>query len=258
MAAYVNRATYLLSRGRPAAQIALYYPTSSMWLGADESNTSVLAIARQLLEGQRDFDFVDEQALSSLQDFDFVDEQALSSPLRHVRNGLKNLSGQVYRAVIIPSVAAISRAALNRLRAFSAAGGRVLLLGRPPALVVERSFLKAAGPADMGWAIQEPSGELTSRIIASLPAPDVVLDPPCPAVKYLHRSWRDADLYFFFNSSSEKLSFRAALAGRGRVQRWDAASGRIETVKDAIVEKGVVHIPLLLESYKTHFIVIAH
>jgi len=34
----------------------------------------------------------------------------------------------------------------------------------------------------------------------------VILDQPCAPVKYVHRHWRDADLYFFFNEGTEKQS----------------------------------------------------
>ena len=110
VAAYINRISYILSQGRPAAQIALYHPTSSMWLGDDESNTSVLAITKSLLERQRDFDFVDEQALCSV--------------LKPDGGTLKNLSGQSYRAVIIPSVTAMSKTTLECLKKFKESGGK--------------------------------------------------------------------------------------------------------------------------------------
>jgi hypothetical protein len=242
MAGYVNRASYLLSMGRPAAQIALYFPTSSLWLGNEDANTSVLSITQNLLERQRDFDFIDEQAISSI--------------LTLEDGALKNLSGQSYHAVIIPSVSAISKAAVARLRAFADSGGRVIFLGREPSLVVEKTFLKAAGPMDISWAVREPSGELTPRVMEALPQPDVMLDQSCPVVKYLHRRLRDADLYFFFNEGTEKQSRTAVLAGSGQVQVWDAASGRIEALSDISSEKGVVRLPLVLEPYETKFIII--
>ena len=239
---YTNRACYLLSQGRPAAQVALYYPTSSLWLGDNDANMSVLTIARQLLERQRDFDFVDEQALSSVMTLE--------------GGAFKNLSGQSYRTVIIPSVSAISKAALDRLRAFAASGGRVIFLGREPSMVVEKTFLKAAGPTDLGWAVREPSGELTARVIEALPRPDVALDQPCPSVKYLHRHLRDGDVYFFFNESAEKQSRKVMLAGSGQAQVWDAASGRTETQAADCSEDGFVRLPLELKLYETKFIVI--
>jgi len=51
--------------------------------------------------------------------------------------------------VIIPSVVAISQAALDRLRAFAQGGGTVISLGRAPALVVGQTFLHARGPAQL-------------------------------------------------------------------------------------------------------------
>ena len=242
LAAYSHRASYLLSLGRPAARIALYHPTTSMWLGDEESNQSVLAIAQQLLERQHDFDFADEHSLASV--------------LKLESGELKNLSGQGYRAVIIPAARALSKTALERLQKFAASGGSVIFLGREPSLIVEMTFLKAQGAAKLDYALREPSGELTPRVMKALPPPDVVLDQPAAAVKYLHRRWRDADLYFFFNESTEKQSHQAVLTGSGRAQVWDAATGRIETLAGAAAEKGVMRLPLTLEPYETKFIII--
>ena len=242
LAEYVHRASYLLSMGQPAAQIALYYPTSSLWLGDEDADASAWKIARQLLEHQRDFCFVDELALSSL--------------LTLEEGVFKNQSGQCYRAVLIPSVSAISGVALERLRTFAASGGRVVLLGREPTLVVERTFLGAGGPANLGWAMREASGELTSRILAALPEPDVILDRPCPAVKVLHRRWHGAELYFLFNESGEAQSFRAACVGTGQVQVWDAASGHIRALSGATVETGRAHMSLTLAPYEGLFVLI--
>jgi hypothetical protein len=242
VARYIHRAAYLLSQGRPAAQIALYHPTMSLWLGDNDADASVLKIARQLLERQRDFDFVDEQALSGV--------------LTLQGGQFKNLSGQSYRAVIIPPTSAISKAAIDRLRAFVDEGGKVILLGREPGLVVEKTFLKAAGSTDMSWAVREPSGELTSAVLQALPPPDVTLEQSNPAVKYLHRRLRDADLYFFFNESNEKKSCKATPAGSGQVQVWDAATGRIEPLAGDTIENGAVRLKLEMEPYQTKFIVI--
>ncbi|MFC1716851.1 glycosyl hydrolase, partial [Candidatus Poribacteria bacterium] len=199
-------------------------------------------IARELLERQRDFDFVDEQSLSSILE---------------LGNGtLTNLSGQSYRAVIVPSVSVISKTALDRLREFAASGGCVIFLGREPSLLVERTFLKATGPPDLDWAARKPSGELTACVMEALPQADVLFDIPCPSVKYLRRRWRDADLYFFFNESDEERSFQTTLAGNGQVQVWDATSGRIEVLAGVSSENGIVRLPLTLAPYDSRFMII--
>ena len=242
VAQYMNRATYLLSQGRPAAQIALYFPTSSMWLGDDQSNTSNLAIVQKLLEKQLDFDFVDEQALSSI--------------LTINKDALVNLSGQSYKVVIIPAITALSQAASDKLKAFVAAGGKVIFMGREPSVIVKRSFLNAKGPDKMDWAIREPSGELTQTVLNALPHADLTLDQPSPSIKYLHRHVKDGELYFFFNEGTKKLTNKAILAGIGKPEFWNAFSGKIEAISGATSNKGFVSLPLTLEPYETKFIII--
>ena len=242
VAKYINRATYLLTSGRPAAQIAVYFPTSSMWLGDDESNKSNLAIVQKLLEKQLDFDFVDEQALSSV--------------LIVNKGALVNLSGQSYKAVIVPSITAISKAASDKLKAFVAAGGKVILMGREPSILVEQTFLKSKGPDKMEWAIREPSGELTQTVINALPQADVTLDQPSPSVKYLHRHIKDGELYFFFNEGTKKQTAKATLFGTGKPELWNAFTGMIETISGTSSNKGYITLPLTLEPYETKFIII--
>jgi hypothetical protein len=104
--------------------------------------------------------------------------------------------------------------------------------------------------------VREPSGELTPRVIEALPPPEVVLDQPCPPVKYLHRRWRDADLYFFFNESDQPQTRQAALTGVGPVQVWDANAGSIGPAGNAAAGNGTVRLRLELEPFGTKFIVV--
>ena len=62
---YVRRMSYLMSIGRPDATVALYLPSSSMWLGGDVSDQQFVSTERMLSEHQIDFDIVDEDALAS-------------------------------------------------------------------------------------------------------------------------------------------------------------------------------------------------
>ena len=242
-AMYLNRVCYVLSQGRPTAKIGLYYPTFSLWLGNDEADKNVLDVTRQLLENQRDFDFVDEQALSSVMKLD--------------GNKFTNLSGQSYQTIIVPPITAISKASLNRLKSFAQNRGKVIFLGDAPSLVVEKTFLDAKGPADISWAVREPSGELTESVLKSLPEPDVSLNQTCPAIKYLHRRLGDADVYFFFNESNQKQSLTATLrAAKGQAQIWDLMTGSIETVAGVSAENGLVNLPLEMQAYRTKLIVI--
>jgi hypothetical protein len=241
-AAATHRAQFLLAQGRPAAQIAVYAPTPSFFLGDRDANTSILQISQGLTEAQRDFDYVDEAALASV--------------MKLQAGGFTNLSGQTYRAVIIPSITAISQAALDRLHAFAQAGGVVISLGRVPALVTGPTFLHAGGPANLDWAVREPAGGLTAAVFAALPPPDVSLDQPAPGLKATHRRLRDADVYFFFNEGKESVTRTVTLAGTGTVQVWDAATGQIAPVAGTEPAGGAVKLPLTLAASESRFIVI--
>ena len=240
---YISRAQYLLSVGRPAAQIALLHPTDSMWFGDRESDTDTLKVVTQLLEHQVDFDHIDGESLVSVCTLE--------------RGGLKNLSGQIYRAVIVPTSTVIQKSVLARLRAFAATGGKVVFIGRTPTLVIDRTFLNPEASAlDLSFATLEPTPEITAKVLAALPAPDVKLDSACPPIKYIRRSLKDGDVYFFFNESAQTQTRTATLVGRGPVQVWDATTGTIHPLTGVAKATGTVALPLTLAPQEARIVVI--
>ncbi len=239
---YVSRAQVLLALGRPAAQVALFHPTDSMWLGDQESDDVTVKLVTQLMEHQVDFDHIDSDGLATVCTLDGA--------------GLKNLSGQIYRGVVVPTSTVITKAVLERLRAFAAAGGKVVFVGRTPTMVEDKNFLTAGGPPDLSFATLEPTPEITDRVIAALPPPDVKLDSACPPIKYIHRSLKDGEVYFFFNESKDSQTRTATLAGSGQAEVWDAASGKISPVDGAKAGAGSVTVPLTLAGQETRFIVL--
>jgi alpha-L-rhamnosidase len=247
LAWYANRAGYLMAIGRPAAQVGLYYPTGSLWMGDEEADRSTTRLGWQLLEHQVDWDYFDEQSLSSVA----VIEDG----------GFKNSSGQVYRAIVIPSTVVISKTGLERLRGFVKAGGKAIFVGKTPKLVVDKTFWDAKDTPDLSFAtLMEPSGDITPRVLAALPKPDVKLDSEFPRLAYTHRSWRDAEMYFFFNESNKEESCVANLAGHGQVQIWNLTTGDIHPIVGAISgatgEGASVRIPLLFEPYEAKVLVV--
>jgi len=240
---YYSRAQHLMAIGRPAAQVALYHPTDSYWMGDREADTANVKLVSQLMEQQVDFDHIDEDALASVCTLE--------------GGTLKNLSGQVYRAVVMPSCSVIEKRVLDRLRAFAAGGGKVVFVGRTPALVVDRSFLHPEpGAPDLSFATLEPTEAITAKVIAALPKPDAKLDAPAPAVKYIHRKLKDGDVYFFFNESAQAQARTATIDGTGQVQIWDAITGKIRPLADAAEAKGSAVVPLALAAHEGRFIVI--
>jgi hypothetical protein len=244
--AYVNRITYVLAQGRPAAQIGVYIPSSSFWFNDAQANTDFLAVVHQLMQHQRDVDF--------------VDEGALSSGLKLQGGALINASGQAYRGIVVPPVDAMSKAALDHLRAFAQAGGKVIFLGHAPKLVMDRNFITATGPADISWAMFEDQVAVTPKLLAELPEPDVAVDQDTTWLKYNHRRLKDADVYFFFNEGGDPLDLKATVATNGTAQAaqvWDGRTGQIETLPGATFTGSKSVLPLKIGPWETKLVVIS-
>jgi len=240
---YVTRAGYLMAIGRPAAQVALYHPADSYWLGDQEADTVTVELTTELMQHQVDFDHIDQDSLGSI-----------DTP---EAGGIKNLSGQVYHAVVVPTSTVIQKNVLECLRALAASGGKVIFVGRTPTMVVDKTFLHPEpGVPDLSFATLEPTPAITDKVIAALPAPDVKLDAPCPPLKYMHRALKDGDVYFFFNESSEAQTRTATLVGRGQVQVWDAMTGAIHPLAGVGPANGKIAVPLALGPQESRFIVI--
>ena len=242
MMASINRACYALSQGRSEARIAMYYPSLSFWYSDFKPNGVMWTLTQQLLEQQHDFDFVNDEAIAEIMT---------------LKNGsFTNLSGQSYQAVILPSVSAISQNALDRLQAFAQGGGKVVIIGDEPELVVGKSFMSASKPKDLSWTIKEKNIELTDKVKVVLPAPDVILDQPCGNLKVLHKRWHDADVYFLFNEIKEPLSRTITLMGTGSAQQWVTRTGHIKTIPATVHAKGKMQLPLEFEPYEAKLLVI--
>jgi len=240
--------SYLLSVGEPTAAIAIYYPTTSGWLGDFTANAVALEVAQQLLEHQRDFDF--------------VDEESLQSGLKVEAEAMVNRSGQRYRTIVIPPVKVISQTALAQLENFARAGGTVIFVERLPELIADRTYLHAAnGPTSLPWATLVTAAELSVRSQSLLPQPDVILErspagTSCPAVKYHHRRLADGEVYYLFNESPDALDLRVLLEGVGTPQYWDATTGSRCRPAAWTRDGKYVRLPLTLDPYEARTIVL--
>jgi hypothetical protein len=246
IAMYGNRGGYLMSIGRPAAQVGLYHPGNTIWMGGDaanEADRSTTKLGWQLFEHQVDWDYFDEQSLSSV--------ATISN------GGFTNLSGQTYKAIVFPSMTVITRTGLARLKEFVQQGGKVIFVGKTPSLILDKTFMDAKDKPDLSFAtLIEPSGDITPAVIAALPKPDVKLDASFARLTYTHRKFTDGDMYYFFNESDKAETRTATIAGHGTAQDWDLATGEIHPMLGTTVAGDSVTVPLSLGPYEAKVIVV--
>ncbi|MBV9084304.1 MAG: beta-galactosidase, partial [Acidobacteriaceae bacterium] len=155
---YVRRLSYTLAAGRPGADVALYLPTSALWMNHTEADTRFVSAERLLSERQIDFDIVSDDALAR--------DLALDA------RGFTTLSGNTYRTVILPHTSALSEATYERLKMFAAYGRKVLFLDGVPQQLSGRTFLnsRTVAHADFGWA----------QIVSGAPLPATPTPPAYP------------------------------------------------------------------------------
>jgi hypothetical protein len=265
---YVRRVGYVMSMGRPAASVALYIPSSSMWLGDREADTAFVSSERMLSERQIDFDI--------------VNLDALATDLKAGPGTLETMSGNRYCTVIIPSASILYQSELDRLRAFAKGGGKVLFLGRTPTLIAGKTILdaRAATPDDFSFATVETAAQLPptptppANAPASPPGPqivapeietaldavigtrDITLDSPDTALMVNTRRLRDANVYLFFNEGAQPISHSITLKAEGKtVEAWDAATGSVATLPSKS-SKGAVTVKLDLKPYETQLLTV--
>ncbi|MDR2840867.1 MAG: glycoside hydrolase [Paludibacter sp.] len=233
--AYSNRSVYLMSQGVPGARIAVYYPTSTMWLGNNEVFTHITSISETLLQHKRDFDYINDDAFN----------QVISVNQGYLQNG----SGQKYYTLIIPSADAITADAWAKIEEFASRGGKLLFWGKKPDMLVDKTFTKPQSfPADFSKYLAEPSSNWTATVEAAMPDAEMSIqlsanrinarrqniqtskEPATNFIRYTRRVLPDADIYFIFNEADSACSFTAEFDKIGVVQQYNGVTGEISNI----------------------------
>jgi len=239
---YTNRACYLLSVGRPETQVAVYLPTTSLWMGDAKADKSEIAVAEQLLNTQHDFDF--------------VSEQALATDLTLNKGEFVTASGTAYKAVIVPNITLMSDVVVHRLRAFAKAGGQVIFMDKLPEWLSGESILKSRPNTYTAKNYRWCRVQTGYTDFAYLINPDVKLQKPTPVIKYTHRVIKDADIYFFFNESAEEQNNTVSITKTGFVHAWDAMTGNM-TNEMGFKSGEYTNFEIKLKPHETRFYVVA-
>jgi hypothetical protein len=278
---YTRRIGYVMSMGRPAASVALYIPSSSMWLNDRDSDIAFVSTERMLAERQIDFDIINQ---------DFLTETPSSAGCPTCRfynpkaaGSLMTMSGNAYTTVIVPSAVVLSQIELDRLKALAKGGGKVLFLGRTPSMISGKTILdsRASTPDDFAFATVETSAQLPATptppaqaptappaaqvvpaaietaLTSVIPTRDITLDAPDTALRVNTRRLKDADVYLFFNEGAQPSSHTVTIKSAGTtVRAWDPATGDVSTLISHTGKPGEHTLRLDLKPYETMLITI--
>lgn len=260
--AYTRRVSYLMSMGRPAADVALLLPTASLWMQDADADSAFVSSERLLSEHQTDFDI--------------VTEDAINDTLKAGPGTLESASGNRYRSVIVPDARVLSRATIEKLRKFSEGGGHVLFITGTPSSIADKTYLHEtqASPSDFSWAtlvpetlatvpfppafpLQSPPAPLnpSARLLTALDAATgpqaVTFATPDTGLRIMRRRLADADVVMLFNESDRPARNTLKLHSGKTIERWDAQTGQV-----ARIAGDAGQIAVDLKPYETAFYIV--
>jgi hypothetical protein len=238
----------MLRGGHQAADIAVLYPTESVWTkfvpsrnwtreaaAAARVESAYRAAADSLFTAPRDFTFVDGRALAEAK----VEAGTL------VHGKLR------WRAVVLPGADTLPLAAWENLARFVRGGGVVIALGALPqnsdrefpsakVQVLARELFgenlsaadepRSRSGASGGAGIYLPRGleSLLPLVLNGVLEPDVKIAGGKSPVRVNHRRLEGHEVYFAINDSARAWSGEVTFAATGEGERWNPATGRKE------------------------------
>ena len=240
--AYVNRAAYMMSQGRPSAQTAIYVPMPTLWLGNNRADAFMKAAAHLLTSHQYDFDF--------------ITDDGLVEATEAVNGTLRNKSGQAYSSLIIPSSEMVSAAAWQRITDFAARGGKVVFIGDKPTAIYAKSMMQPRPITPINGALHLTDSLWHPEITAFLPRQELtVVSGHADSIAYCARKTDRGMIFFILNQQAAGQTLTLDLDCMGEAQLWDAMTGTIRPLSSSVVDNKT-RLSLPLEAWGSAIVVV--
>jgi len=267
---WVGRCCTALRGGHQVADIAVLYPTESLWTrfipsrhwtheaaAAARIEGLYRAAAEGLFTAQRDFTFIDSRAI----------EKATVGSSSLVHGPLR------WRVVVLPGVDTLPLPAWEKIARFVRQGGALIALGDLPAnsesefpsARVQSLAQEIFGESGAGSSpVHEPRSQVNTAggagvflplgleallpiVLDGLLEPDVRVAEAKSPLRVTHRRLEDHEVYFVINDGPKPWTGQVEFAAAGTGERWNPTTGQREETLTTHEAK------LSLESYGAAF-----
>jgi hypothetical protein len=279
LAKYVQRVSFILQQGVPVADIALFLPEedeiADSPAGALNRGQKVIVKARLGKPGQSlpqfglDTSLQDRSPLVSTivtngYAFDGINNDALQRA--SIENGRLRIGLGDYGVLVLPSIRGLPVESMEKIRAFSMAGGKVIAIRETPSLCygLERWREKSARVRALAAEVFRPGGGLIVsdeessllRALRESHPPDIDFFRAADLeVGFVHRRTPEHDFYFLANTSPQPKRLQALFRiGHRQPEIWDPMTGHQEIVAEYTFESNGTNVPIHLEAYASTII----
>jgi hypothetical protein len=195
---YLQRVSFALRQGKPANDVAIYLATDDAWAHMERGQATINNYLARTMNPE-----LIPQILDAGYNFDFIDDRAIASV------------GIPFKILVLPEVERMPAETYQKIVAFAAKGGVVVVEGHPPTIGDARGHL-----------VKDVS--TLGKEMTSLVPPDFSVVANQSAIGVVHRRLADSDLYFVVNTSNQTIHTAAKVRVSGRQpQWWDAMSGDV-------------------------------
>lgn len=212
----VERLSYLFAQGYHQCDVGVLYPVEPKVAGYGNESANVAFRTGELLyRNGVDLDYIDYTSLGDAR----------------IENGELKISGESYKALVVPSMAAIKDTSLRKLAEFASQGGIVINIGVLPEATEVRGkdpdyvdgLVRALREGEKFFTLSTPDSVLT--VLDGQFTRDFRLlgngDTPMPYIH--HRRIDNREIYGIYNvSKGTKCFFRE----KGQVEFWDVLDGK--------------------------------
>lgn len=234
------RLNTVLTRGKAQVRLGVIHPVESYWL--HWGPTEATALVRD--EMDEHFQSLAKWLLYGLIDFDYISESLLPQQCE-AGNAPLSVGEMAYDVVLVPDCQTLRATTVDRLESFVAAGGRLVFAGRIPELVDAKPSGRVKELAQRAECISFSKGAILSAL-DGVRFVDIRDDKGMRTTNLLHQVRAEGDTRYVFLCHGEKPEnpdvcpredIVLRIRGEWKVRRMDTATGEITPLHVAY-EKG--------------------
>jgi hypothetical protein len=239
VAKYLQRVSFMMRQGEPANDVAVYLPNDDGWAEMTPGNPHLIEVLRE---------HVGPDLLPAIfaagYNIDFFDDDSFRQ-VGKIENGALVLGKSKYKVIVLPNVETIPVDTYRKFEEFARANGVLIATKRTPSQApgfraTDQDHQQVASISKGLFDGSVSSGRLVTnepidlgRTLQQLTKPDVEFVPATPEIAFVHRSTRDAEIYFIANTANGSRSVKAYFeVARMKPEWWNPFDGSIQPAKD--------------------------